>query len=335
MPAIGIHAGTRSEPATARAVVTPVLRRALDALEPVVGAVGRYHLGFADARGEPIDDPGGKLIRANLMMTVAAGIGLPPADLGTPGAAVELLHNSTLLHDDIIDRDDLRRGRPAAWRVFGTELAILAGDGLQVAALGMVAGERQSVRFADAIGRVLAGQALELRFPSVPEPTVAEYERIATEKTGALLGCALAWPAVLAREPDPAVRALERAGKHLGIAWQASNDVEDIWGDPAVTGKPLRGDLRRRGLTAPVLATLRAGGHAAVRFGHLWRSEENGDEHLGWMADLIEEAGGRAVAEDLARRHLDLATEQVAAAGLAPAAATDLTEFFDHIVYRH
>lgn len=322
------------------AVVLPVVRQQVSALEPTLARICAYHLGFADERGEPTGATGGKLTRASLMMLAAEGVGLRAQDVRYQAAALELLHNSTLIHDDIIDADELRRGRPAAWKVFGTSLAILAGDALQGLALQVVvddpgAGRAEiSSAFAEATRLVLAGQAREFTVRLGAASDVTVYERIVEEKTSALLECALVTPALRIGKSDHVVAALRGAGRHLGLAFQINNDLEDIWGDPAVTGKPVRGDIGRRNPSFPVLAGISAGSPVSERLQALWQADDTTAAHLQEMAGLIEESGGRRTAEKVSRGHLDSALEHLGRAGLSEAASAELTALFDRIVNR-
>lgn len=333
---------TQSFPAaaTARSIALPLIHEEAAALERSLARVCLYHLGFTDDSGAATGRPDSKLVRATLMMATAEGFGLTPEEVRAPAAAVELLHNSTLLHDDIIDDDELRRGRPAAWKVFGVKMALLAGDALQAVGLHVVVDDRRhghekiAGAFTRAIGLVQAGQARELAFQPGPDATVERFERIAAEKTGVLLGCSLGAPAMRAGAPETVLAALCDAGKHLSIAWQATNDIEDIWGSPVVTGKPIRGDIRRRNLTAPVLAALSAAGPASAQLRRLWHTDNTTTEHLQKMADLIDEAGGRREAHQLSRRHLDAAVEQLGHAGLPRTTTDQLAALFDRIVNR-
>ncbi|MEU0134828.1 polyprenyl synthetase family protein [Streptomyces sp. NPDC006296] len=327
-------------PGTARSTVWPVIRQQVSALEPTVARICSYHLGFTDRHGDPSGAEGGKLTRAGLMTAVADGIGLRPEDVRCQAAALELLHNSTLIHDDIIDADELRRGRPAAWTVFGAGPAILAGDVLQAHGLRMVVDDPGPGRaeisslFAGAVGLVLAGQARELTVRLGPDAGTAEYDRIVEEKTSALLECALVTPALRAGGPEHVLAALRGAGRHLGLAFQIFNDVEDIWGDPAVTGKPVRSDLLRRNPSFPVLAAMSAGSPAGERLRRLWHADGTTAADLREMADLVEESGGRHTAEQRSRDHLDAALEHLGRAGLSPGATNELTALFDRIVNR-
>ncbi|MFE1173096.1 polyprenyl synthetase family protein [Streptomyces sp. NPDC058773] len=339
---VAASTGSRAllSPRVVRSTVVPVIRHQVSALEPTLARICGYHLGFIDEHGDPSSGGDGKLTRAGLMMAVADGVGLRPEDVQSQAAAVELLHNATLLHDDIADTDELRRGRAAAWKVFGVSLAIHAGNALQALGLQMVVddsgpGHQKIARsFAEALSLVHAGQARELALRPGPGSGTAAYEQMVKEKASALLEFSLATPALRAEKPENVLTALRGAGRHLGIALQISNDVEDIWGDPAMTGKPLRGDLKRRNLTFPVLVALSADGPAGNRLNRLWHADSTTETHLQSLADLIDEAGGRHSAQQLSRQHLDSAVEHLGRAGLSPAATTELTTLFDRIVNR-
>ncbi|WP_394620637.1 polyprenyl synthetase family protein [Lentzea sp. JNUCC 0626] len=329
-----------ASPRTVRSEVLPVVRQQVSALEPTLARVCAYHLGLIDERGEPISAASGKMTRAALMTVTAEGLGLRAEDVLLPAAALELLHNSTLIHDDIIDADDLRRGRPAAWKVFGAGLAILAGDAAQNLSIEIVVNDPGAGRaeiagaFAEATRLVLAGQSRELTVRLGPDTGLAEYDRIVEEKTSALLECALVTPALRAGKADHVVTALRGAGRHLGLAFQISNDVEDIWGDQAVTGKPVRGDVERRNPTFPVLAAMASESPASARLRELWDSGGTSAAHLQEMADLTEETGGRDTADKRSRGHLDAALEHLGRAGLTSAATAELTSLFHRIVRR-
>ncbi|MFJ1746833.1 polyprenyl synthetase family protein [Streptomyces sp. NPDC088116] len=326
-------------PRVVRSTVLPFIQQQVSELESTLSRVCRYHLGFIDEHGDPSSGGDGKLTRASLMMAVADGVGLRPEDVRSQAAAVELLHNATLLHDDIADSDELRRGRPAAWKVFGVSLAIHAGNALQALGLRLVVDDSGpghneiAGSFTEALGLVHAGQARELTIR--PDSAgLAVYEHMVMEKASALLEWSLGTPAIRAGKPEKDLAALREAGRHLGIALQISNDVEDIWGDPAVTGKPIRGDITRRNLTFPVLAALSADNPPGDHLGRLWQADNTTAEHLQTLADLIDEAGGRKTAERLSRGHLDSAVENLGRAGLSPTATAELTTLFDRIVNR-
>ncbi|GDY79119.1 hypothetical protein SAV31267_086040 [Streptomyces avermitilis] len=174
------------------------------------------------------------------------------------------MHTFSLLHDDIMDGDAMRRGRPALWKAYGTGPAVLAGDALfalAVQTLTTASAPGAAHRLSAALGDLVRGQADDLLFAHRPwtgpeAVSVAEYEAMAEHKTGSLLGCALALGAHLAGAPEETAAVLDRTGRHLGVAFQIVDDLLGIWGDPAVTGKPVHGDLRQGKKTFPVLAAL-------------------------------------------------------------------------------
>jgi geranylgeranyl diphosphate synthase, type I len=320
--------------------VGPALRAAVDRLEPATRVVCAYHFGWVDAAGRPSGaDPagGGKGIRARLALLGARAAGARP-EVGLPGAvAVELLHNWSLVHDDVMDRDTQRRHRPTVWTVFGVPAAILAGSALQALATEVVLdppgpfGADAAALLARVSRDLIAGQLADLDFERRATVTVAECEAMAAGKTGALAAGSAAVGAVLAGAGPAVVDALERYGRHVGLAFQLEDDLLGIWGDPAVTGKPALADLRSRKKSLPVAAAVEAGGRAADRL-HAWlttppAADRGGDDlaELRGVADLVEAAGGRAWAADRARAEVAAAAAALAGAPLEESAAAELT----------
>jgi geranylgeranyl diphosphate synthase type I len=219
---------------------------------------------------------------------------------------------------------------------FGVPLAILAGDAMQAAGLRMVldGSYRRARSLADALSQVLAGQTSEHTLRMSPGMAVARFEQVAVLKTSALLEYCLTVATSWVSASSATSAALRGAGRHLGIAWQAANDLEDIWGDPGVTGKPARGDLKRRNLTLPVLIAMDGNGDAGARLRELWQLTETTPALLEEMAGLIEQAGGRRSAQQHSRHHLGLALASVDRAGLTPSGGDELRALFQLIVNR-
>ncbi|GAA1947270.1 polyprenyl synthetase family protein [Kitasatospora viridis] len=304
--------------ARGRTLCTPPLRSAVSRLAPPMDAVAAYHFGWTDQAGNPVAGDGGKAVRPALALLSAEAAGAG-AHAGVPGGvAVELVHNFSLLHDDLMDGDETRRHRATAWTVFGPAQAILVGDAL--ATLGtevlLDAGRTGAATAADAARAVslittatrklIDGQARDLSFEHRDVVTVAECLEMEGGKTGALLAAAAAIGAVLAGADDRTSDALQRYGHHLGLAFQAVDDLLGIWGATEVTGKPHWGDLRQRKKSLPVAAALAEGGAASRRLAELLadptgRGEES-EEVLAERAALIEQAGGRAWTQEEARR---------------------------------
>jgi len=199
---------------TARDLVGPALEAAVARLSPDIRPVAGYHLGLCDAAGKPTGAPaGGKALRPALTLLSARAAGAP-AERAVPAAvAVELVHNFSLLHDDIMDGDTERRHRPTAWTVFGVGPAILAGDALQALAndLLLEGPPPQAIWaarcLAAAVQRLISGQGADLAFERRDHVSVDECLDMAADKTAALMACACSMvPSTSARPRAPPCR---------------------------------------------------------------------------------------------------------------------------------
>lgn len=309
--------------ARGRTLCTPSLRAAVGRLAAPMDTVGAYHFGWIDRDGKPAAGDGGKAVRPALALLSAEAAGAAP-ELGVPGGvAVELVHNFSLLHDDLMDGDETRRHRATAWTVFGPAQAILVGDALATLATEVLldAGTTRDATPVDAARAVrlittatrklIDGQAMDVAFEQRNTVTVEECLEMEGGKTGALLAASAAIGAVLAGADDRTAGALERYGYHLGLAFQAVDDLLGIWGATEVTGKPHWGDLRQRKKSLPVAAALSEGGLASRLLAEqladpAGRGEES-EQALAARAALIEEAGGRAWTQEEARRQYQTA----------------------------
>jgi geranylgeranyl diphosphate synthase type I len=322
-----------------RESVRPALAEAVARMHPWVGEMAAYSFGWCEVGGAPAAASGGKGVRQALAVLGAEAAGAPAA-AGVPAAvAVELVHTFSLLHDDIMDGDAARRRRPTVWKAYGTGPAVLAGDALfalAVETLAVAPGGPRAVRVLSvALGDLVHGQADDLLFATRPwtgpqRVRPEEYRAMAEHKTGALLGCAASLGALLGGAEPPAVDALDRAGRHLGIAFQVVDDVLGIWGDPAVTGKPVHGDLRERKKTFPVLAALDSGDSRSRRLAALL--DAGGDPAE--AAALIEAAGGRTAAMAEARRHVAAVEAALADTALEARAVDELRALLEYLVRR-
>jgi geranylgeranyl diphosphate synthase type I len=296
-----------------RDAIAPALRAAVDRLDATSRAQASYHLGWTDADGRPSGAAGGKAVRPALALLSAEAAGAP-AEVGLPGAvAVELVHNFSLLHDDLMDGDVERRHRRTVWALWGPSSAILTGDALL--AVAQEALLESGSPCAPAAGRLLAtatrdlirGQVQDLAFEHRADVTLDECLDMAAGKTGSLLSASAAIGAVLAGAPDETVGALATFGAHLGMAFQLVDDMLGIWGDPAVTGKPVFSDLRSRKKSLPVTYVL-AQSSVAGRELAAWLAcpDVVTEAELCRAADLITAGGGKDWVRAEARRRMEL-----------------------------
>lgn len=304
---------------TLRAEMLPAIEAALQAEVEKAGGEGtgelramlRYHLGWegqgAGAKAQ------GKRIRPLLVLLSAAAAGGDWREALPAAAAVELLHNFSLIHDDIQDKSDQRRGRPTLWTQWGIAQAINAGDSLFALAHDALKGlrERSLAVYADSVEvlpltslKLTQGQYMDLAFESREQVSIEDYWQMVGGKTAVLLASCAKLGAIAAGAEAGRVEALRSFGEKLGLAFQAHDDVLGIWGAESQTGKSNHSDLLSRKKSLPVLYGLERGGE----FAGLWASWDGSAETVGELAAALEADGAKQRAiemvEELTREAL-------------------------------
>ncbi|NJC71203.1 polyprenyl synthetase family protein [Planosporangium thailandense] len=313
-------------------LVEPRIKKLLDRLDPHNRLVAAYHLGYCDADGAPATAVG-KGLRPALALLSARAAGEPPGP-GVPAAvAVELAHNFSLLHDDVMDHDGVRRHRPTAWAVFGPAAAILAGDALlslaheSLAEADQPGAVRAVARLGADVRRLVAGQAADLDFERRDDVGLDECLAMSADKTGALLSCACALGALLCGAPPALTAGLSRFGSHLGVAFQLVDDLLGIWGDPGRTGKPILSDLRARKKSVPIVHALTSGTAAGDAFRMLYAPiRQLRESDLELAARLLDEAGSRDWTGKEADRQLGRALDELSGLDLPAAVRSELVD---------
>jgi geranylgeranyl diphosphate synthase type I len=279
-----------------------------------------YHHGWLEKRASR-----GKRVRPLITVLTCKACG---GDWRVPlpaASAVELIHNFSLLHDDIEDNSDQRRGRATLWTRVGIPQAINAGDALfALARLSLyrlrdprIPAETVLAVMQDLDDACLAltqGQYLDMAFEERERVELAEYIEMVEGKTAALLTAAAAIGARLAFAAIPRVEHTAQFGRHLGLAFQMQDDILGIWGDPSVTGKPAGDDLLSRKKTHPTLLGLQRSEAFRALWAHTGSSD---DDRLAAMRRELENCGALLATETEASRHTELAL--AALAGAKPA----------------
>ncbi|NMH98705.1 family 2 encapsulin nanocompartment cargo protein polyprenyl transferase [Pseudonocardia acidicola] len=329
MTALDVAPGARSAGevlAWSRGVAEPALREAVGCLPASMRRIAGYHLGWWEADGTAIRGEGGKSIRAALVLLSAEAAGGDAGAAVASAVAVELVHNFSLLHDDIMDGDPTRRHRPTAWRVFGVADAMLAGDAMLALAGKVLAGVPAAAeRLAECVIELCDGQSADVAFEHRVDVGIDECTAMAGSKTGALLGCACALGGLSAGAEPGAVADFDDFGRQVGLAFQLVDDLLGIWGDPAATGKPVYSDLASRKKSLPVVAALTSGNAAGHELARRYTGDTlAGGDDLPRLAALIDAAGARDWARERADHHLRIATRSLERAARAPRARADL-----------
>ncbi|MFJ8644615.1 family 2 encapsulin nanocompartment cargo protein polyprenyl transferase [Streptomyces sp. NPDC093546] len=326
-----------------RTTVQPRLRAGVESLPGSIRRVAMYHFGWEHADGTPAaGQQGGKAIRPALVLAAARALGGDPHTAAPAAAAVELAHNFTLLHDDIVDADATRRSRPTAWTVFGMPDALMAGDAMLALALRLLAEDGHpgaaaaSARLAACVIELCAGQQADCAFEGrgPDEVSLEECLAMATAKTGALLGCSCALGALYAGAGEEEVAAMDAFGREAGLAFQLIDDLIGIWGDPDRTGKPAGADLAAHKKSLPVVAALGSGTAAGAELAELYRRPALDEDGVRRAADAVERAGGRDWAQAQAADRMARAVHQLSRAVPDLAAAGDLLALAEFVTRR-
>ncbi len=262
---------------------------------------------------------GGKRLRPFIVVTVAQMLG-EPAEKALPfAAAVELVHNFTLIHDDIMDRDEMRRGVPTVHKLWGEAMAITAGDLLFAKAFEVltdaldhgVPAERVT-RAVETLARatvvIAEGQAMDMMFEDRDDVTLDEYLEMVYRKTGALFEASAVLGGLTATGEEPVLNSLAEYGRNLGIAFQIRDDILGLIGDEKVLGKPVYSDLREGKKTILVIYALEhldQTGREKI-LSTLGRRDASRSE-LEEVAKLIESTGAVDYAERIAREYAERA----------------------------
>lgn len=315
--------------------LSPSLERSMDSfrsamqaavarMDPSSAAVSAYHLGWSAADGTPLQAPAGKGVRPTLAL-LSAQAGGAEAEAGIPAAvAVELVHNFSLLHDDVMDGDTERRHRPTVWTLWGVPSAILTGDAMLTVAVEALldSGSEHALaalRLLLATTRELIhGQVEDLQFESRESVDLQQCQQMAARKTGALIAASATLGCVLVGGDEDVVRALDAYGQALGVAFQLVDDLLGIWGDPAVTGKPVLSDLRARKRSLPVTYALSQDEAAGRRLSEWLAGSAEDEAGLRQIAELIEATGARSWAAGQAAWHIRQAEQSLTASAVPP-----------------
>ena len=305
----------------------------------------QYQLGWTDEQGAPVEGAGGKRLRPGLcLLTCEALCGdfspsLPSA------AAVELVHNFSLVHDDVQDGTPQRHQRPTLWWRWGPAQAINAGDGLH--ALGRLALLRlknsgfdhsrviTAMHLLDeACLRLCEGQHMDLDFQERLDVTIDAYLKMVAGKTGALMSCAMQLGALAATEDERVLQALAQCGLHLGTAYQIRDDILDLWGESLaeVSG----GDLLTKKKSFPIVFALEKGDFKLKReLGAIYFKRVLNIEDVKKILTLLESVEARQNSESLAQHYCQQAMEALKDVEMSPQGREEITNVASFMIQRH
>ena len=319
--------------------------------EEILQRVNSYldHLPY-DRQPESLYEPvqyvlslGGKRIRPVLMLL---GYNLwkdRPEDILMPACGIETYHNYTLLHDDLMDNADMRRGHETVHRRWNANKAILSGDSMLVLAYQRVAQVP-----ADKLQQVLdlftvtaleigEGQEYDMSFETRNDVTENEYIEMIRLKTSVLLACALKMGAILAGAPEDDAARLYQLGEQVGLAFQLQDDLLDVYGDPEVFGKAIGGDITSNKKTYMLInAANRANAEQYKELGRWVNAKEfNRQEKVAAVTRLYDEIGIRQLCEEKINYYFELARKTLSEVNVPHERKQALSAYMDELLHRN
>lgn len=322
--------------AAAIAAVEQEIGRYLDNDDPAVAplyAMMRYHLGWATAAFAPERAKAGKRLRPLLCLLCCAAAGGDPERAVPAAAAIELLHNFTLVHDDIQDNSAFRHNRRTVWSIWGMAQGINVGDGMHAIAHRALLALRErgvpadqvldlTVGFDETVLRICEGQFQDIGFESRWDIAAADYRAMIGGKTAAIFAYAARAGALLAGVPAERVALFERFGAALGLGFQVRDDLLGIWGDTAVTGKQTADDIRRRKKSLPIIMLHeRASAVEQVYLEALYVGEELAPDEIATVLAMLDRADIEDACQEIVERyHIEAAALLNTAQANGPAA---------------
>lgn len=288
----------------------------------------------------------GKKIRSLLMALVAQAVGGDYAPVLPAAAALEMLHNFTLIHDDVMDNSQERRHRPAVWTRWGMAQAINVGDGLY--ALANVAMARllragvpatRVVRASEALSQACLwtceGQVLDISFETRGQVSPDEYITMITHKSGTLIEAAARIGALLSTDDDAIIDAYGEFARNLGIAFQIRDDALGIWGEEALTGKSAKSDLRDKKKSYPVLVAFeRAAPQDRATLQTLYARDTLDDEAIASVLAILAQIDAAGETERVAQAYYERALAALDRTGIDTAPQSAIRRLAEFLIRR-
>ena len=312
---------------------------------PLLYQMMRYHMGWEDEVGRSLQNGSGKALRPTLLLMACETVGGDWHKALPAAAALELVHNFSLIHDDIQDQDRERRHRPTVWAVWGEAQAINAGDALlavaHLAALSSLDTGVPSAKVVETVKtldrstlEMVEGQSMDLSFEATSDVSLRDYLEMISKKTGALFDCAFRLGALIGTNDAKVVEGFAGCGRRLGIAFQVRDDMLGVWGSPAETGKPLGADILRRKKSLPIVYALSARGEERDELAEVYAQPEVGQEDVAVVLKALEALGAPEYCRSLAMSKKAEALAQLEGVGLEPGSYLAIKEMADFVLER-
>lgn len=306
----------------------------------------RYHLGWTDDKGVSATTGGGKGLRPALCLAACRGVGGDYRQALPAAAALELVHNFSLIHDDIQDESHQRRHRPTVWSIWGMAQGINAGDSMYALAhLSLLrlrekgVPDRKILEATRILGetclRLCEGQYMDLAFENRLDIGVETYLEMISRKTAALIETSLHLGALLGCEDAEKVEPFRRCGFKLGLAFQIRDDILGIWGEEDEMGKSSASDLQKRKKTLPVIyAFANAQGEIKGRLMDIYRKPELTPQDVTFVIDVLGSLGAEDYAQKTAGKYTQEGLSELSHLNLPPSNLEELVAMIPFMTER-
>lgn len=327
--------------------IDDTIRNLLDDTPDFMRGIISYHFGWVDKNFQPANYSRGKMLRPVINLLVVEAITGSYKESLPVAAAIEIIHNFSLLHDDIEDSDVERRGRPTAWTIWGQPTVINVGDYLYSLAYkalyqldaAQIPAERIFAVYrimTDACLKLTEGQDLDLHFETRRDVSIEMYLDMVYKKTGALIEAAILAGARLATSDEQLIQNYYDFAHNIGLAFQIRDDVLGIWGDTSQTGKSVDNDLRRKKKTLPVIYMVDqlTGGRRERLQTYYSNPEPLSDPEIEFVRECLERVDARNYAQGVADRYRQKSFDALDRIGTSTQAQADLKAIAEFLIYR-
>ena len=328
-----------------RADIGAALREALSDDDTAYNLL-RYYMGWVDPEGNPALGTEGKYLRPTLCLFSCEALG-GRRELAMPAAAaLELIHNFSLIHDDIQDGDETRHHRKTLWAIWGIPKALVAGNVLRIVADSTL-DELQSRgvpharvlavvnQLTQAYLEMIEGQYLDISFEGQSEIGLRQYLDMIARKTGALIRCSFTMGALVGSPDERVAKSFRESGRALGFIFQVRDDILGIWGDEESTGKPVGADIRRKKNSFPtVYAMSEAKGETRRHLLNIYAKEELSDTDVDDVLHIMDGLNVREHAHSLAVEEGEIAVDALVAVEMDERARCDYENLVEFLLYR-
>ena len=326
--------------------ISKALRQGLERDGVGVYHMLRYSMGWVDVEGSPTVAAQGKALRPTLCLLGSEAAG-GTIDAAMPAAvALEFIHNFSLIHDDIQDRDRTRHHRPTLWAVWDVPKALVAGNVLRVVADTCLEGlTSRGVESGHALGvisllteaylEMIEGQYLDISYEGQPDISIDDYMTMISRKTGALIRCALHLGALIGTGDTGVAEAFRECGRSLGYVFQIRDDYLGVWGDEGTTGKPVGADIRRKKNSFPVVCAMsQSSGRDQQLLKELYGKADLDDGDVAQVLEVMEGSRVKERAMSIASEHSDRAIQALSDVEIAPTIRQDIDDLVHFLLVR-